>query len=300
MRRERIKNASIFTGEHNPVAAYLKDIGGTSKLTSREEKILAVRIRKGDRKALHTLVQANLKFVVAVCRNYENQGLPMADLINEGNLGLIRAANRFDENQDCRFISYAVWWIRQSIMSAMADQTRTVRLSTTTTSAINRIHLAMRGLTQKLGREPTAEEVELETGYNASRVRTCVRLMNKSISLDSIREDEGGSFQDTLADESDSGTTAILEHFQAKRALDQVLMALDRREREVIRLYFGMETDYGADLSSLAKRFGVTKERVRQIKIKALAKLKALMLMMAKYPLRPLALNGGKRATPRG
>lgn len=300
MRREQVGKGSIFFGEHNPVASYLKDIRLSSKLTSKEEKALAARIRRGDRKALHTLVQANLKFVVAVCRNYENQGLPMADLINEGNLGLMRAADRFDENQDCRFISYAVWWIRQSITTAMADQTRTVRLSTTTTSAIGKIKAAIRHLTQRLGREPTAEEVELETGYNASRVKTCVRLMQKSLPLDFFTDRDGEALQGTLADESDSGTAAIVEHFQTKRALDRALKTLDVREREVIRLYFGMESDYGADLQSLAMRFGVTKESVRQIKIKALAKLKVLMKMMAKYPFRPASVTGGKRAIPKG
>lgn len=275
--------AELF-GESNPVAAYLREIGPTRKLSSKVEKILASRIRNGDKAARNFLVQANLKFVVAVCRNYENQGLPMADLINEGNLGLMRAAARFDEHQDCRFISYAVWWIRQGIMNALAEQSRDITLSTATTAAIHRIGKSIRRLSQKLGRDPSLEELELETGYKSARIAACLELMGPALSMDYPGKEGEGSFGDTLADDGESSTVNQAERFQTRRAIDAVVRGLNRKERQVIESFFGLENGSAGSLRSLADKLGVSKERVRQLKAGALAKLKSLLLLSAKYP----------------
>jgi RNA polymerase primary sigma factor len=276
-------HATLFNGS-NPVAAYLKEISGSFKLTNREEKLLAARVRQGDLAARNLLIEANLKFVVAVCRNYENRGLPLADLINEGNLGLMRAAARFDENQDCRFISYAVWWIRQGIMSALAAQTRDVTLSTSTTGVIHKINTATRALTQRLGRSPSLDELELETGLHAGRIEACMQLMGSSLSLDYAYDEEDGTLRNLLPDESEWRTELEVERFQTKRALEKLLDGLEPRERQVIESFFGMGAYAGAGLPGLSKRLGISRERVRQIKAKALLKLKALLSTAAKYP----------------
>ena len=271
-------------GETNPVAGYLREIAGTAKLTTKAEKLLAARIRAGDRTAKNALVQANLKFVVAVCRNYENQGLPLGDLINEGNLGLMRAADRFDENQECRFISYAVWWIRQGIMNALAEQTRDVTLSTATTSAIHRIGKAIRALSQSLGREPSVEELELETGMKALRIRDCLNLMGPSLSMDYPTGIGDGTFADSVPEGRESGTEDILDRFRTRRALETVIKNLDRRERQVIESLYGIGSENVVSLQSLADRLGVSKERVRQLKVKALAKLRGFLNLSSHYP----------------
>jgi RNA polymerase primary sigma factor len=271
----------------DPVAAYLDEISGSHKLTSKEEKALAVRIRKGDRTALNLLVTSNLKFVVAVCRNYRNQGMSFGDLINEGNLGLMRAAARFDEHQDCRFVSYAVWWIRQGIMEAMAQQTREVALSSSTTTAINRINVAVRKLTQKLGRNPGLEELELETGYTAGRIADCRRLMEPSLSLDYPSGHDESTIQDRLADGSDAGTGVRLERFQTERTLARILKGLNRRERMVIESLYGLGDGNAMTVRSLAAKLGVSMERIRQLKAAALNKLKGLLELAAKYPCFP-------------
>jgi RNA polymerase primary sigma factor len=269
------RSAALFT-EADPLIAYFHDIKGTDKLSSRQEKELAKRIRAGDRRAVNELVQANLKFVVAVCRQYENRGMPLIDLISEGNLGLMRAAQRFDEKQGCRFISYAVWWIRQAVMTALSDQSRSVRLSTSTTGRMRRLTVISRKLAQRLGREPSAEELELETGMQAGSIRAYLGLLGPSVSLESLPEG--------LEDGAEDSTEAFAERFHAKRAMDQLLKGLSAREREVLDLYFGLRHGEVANLPQMARRLGLSKERVRQIKEKAIAKLKTLLLLSAKYP----------------
>lgn len=281
------QHARIFH-EADPLTAYLQDIRSTQKLTSRQERDLAVRIQLGDRWAVNALVQANLKFVVAVCRQYENRGLPLVDLINEGNLGLMRAAERFSLHHDCRFISYGVWWIRQALMVALADQTRVVRLSTSTTGKMHKLNQASKKLGQSLGRDPSVEELELETGMQANRIRAYLDLMAAPLSLDRKADGEGsGDFVDGLAVDSESGTQAEVERFHAKRAMNQLLMGLDSREREVLDMYYGLKYGMTWNLPEMAKRMGLSKERVRQIKAKAIAKLKVLMTLTAKYPCVP-------------
>lgn len=280
MKRETAPRSAALFSEQDPLLAYFKDIRDTHKLSSREEKALARRIRLGDRRALNELVQANLKFVVAVCRQFEGRGLPLIDMISEGNLGLIRAAERFDEHQDCRFISYAVWWIRQAVSAALADQSRSVRLSTSTTGRMRQLASASRKLAQRLGREPSVEELELETGMQADSIRAYMRLFDPAISLD--RAPEG------LAERRSDTTESSAERFHAKRAMEQVLKSLGPREREVLDLYFGLRHGEAWNLPQMARRLGLSKERVRQIKEKAIAKLKTLLLLNAKYPCAPI------------
>jgi RNA polymerase primary sigma factor len=269
------RSTRLFAAE-DPLLAYFHDIRASQKLSWKEERELAVRIRRGDRRALNELVQANLKFVVAVCRQYENRGLPLIDLISEGNLGLMRAAERFDGNRDCRFISYAVWWIRQAVTSALSDQSRTVRLSTSTTTRMRQLTAAARRLSQRLGREPSAEELELETGMQAGSIRTYLRLLDPSVSLDDLPEEREGGGCDS--------TEAFAERFHAKRAMDRLLKGLSAREREVLDLYFGLKHGQACNLPQMARRLGLSKERVRQIKEKAIAKLKVLLMLSANYP----------------
>jgi RNA polymerase primary sigma factor len=237
---------------------------------------------------LNELVQANLKFVVAVCRQYENRGLPLQDLINEGNLGLIRAAERFSMHRDCRFISYGVWWIRQALMTALADQTRAVRLSTSTTGRMHKLNRASQKLGQRLGRDPSVEELELETGMQADRIRAYLNLMAAPVSLDRNADGgDAGDFVEGLAVDSGAGTEAELDRFHAKRAVDQLLKGLESRERDVLGMYYGLDHGRTWNLPEMAKRMGLSKERVRQIKRKAIAKLKVLMMLTAKYPCIP-------------
>lgn len=262
----------------DPVSAYCHDIRDTGKLSPDRERELAARIRAGDRRALNELVQANLKFVVAVCRQYENRGLPLADLISEGNLGLIRAAERFDSHQDCRFISYAVWWIRQAILTALADQSRSVRITTSTAMRLHRLTKAAQKLSQRLGREPSVEELELETGMHAGRIRTYLMLLAAEARLDA----EGYELGETA-----QGTESSADSFHGKRVLDNLLLGLDDRERAVLDLYYGLKHGESANLMQMARVLGLSKERVRQIKEKAVAKLKALFLRNSKYPCTP-------------
>lgn len=268
--------------QNDSLSAYFRDIRASHKLTDAEEKALAKRIQAGDRRALNELVQANLKFAVAVCRQYENRGLPIADLISEANLGLIRAAERFDGLMDCRFISYAVWWIRQGVTQALADQSRSVRLSTSVTTRLHHLARSSQKLSQRLGREPSVEELELETGLHANRIRTYQMLMSPETSLD--RED--GEFG-CLEAASGEGTEASVDEFHGKRALGQLLTGLDMREREVLDLYFGLRHGEAFNLPQMAKMLGLSKERVRQIKEKAVAKLKAVFKRNSKYPCLP-------------
>jgi RNA polymerase primary sigma factor len=276
MNRESARRSAFPFTEDDPLLAYFRDIKGSEKLTSKQEKDLATRIRQGDRRAVNELVQANLKFVVAVCRQYENRGMPLIDLISEGNLGLIRAAKRFDEKQQCRFISYAVWWIRQAVMTALSDQSRSVRLSTSTTGRMRQLMASSRKLSQRLGREPSVEELELETGMHATRIRAYLRLLDPAISMESLPEG--------LETRDSDSTEAFAERFHAKRAMDQILKGLSAREREVLDLYFGLRHGESTNLPQMARRLGLSKERVRQIKEKAIAKLKVLLMLNAKYP----------------
>jgi RNA polymerase primary sigma factor len=273
-----IRKSSPPLRSPDPLTAYLRDIQRKEKLTSCEEIILSRRIRKGDRQALAILVEANLKFVVAVALKFQDRGLAIPDLINEGNLGLIKAAHRFDETANCRFISYAVWWIRQSILGALASQTRTISVSSFTLALLAKVNWATRRLSQKLGRTPSMEELELETGIQAERIRHCLSLGDATASLDQADwQEDGSDAMEGWPDDSDSSPERLRERFHARRTLERVLPGLEPREREVLELYFGMESGAAWSLGDLARKYQLSREGIRKIKQRALAKVKALL-----------------------
>jgi len=254
---------------------YLKEISKYKTLPIEEEADLARRIRDGDRLALDKLVKSNLRFVVSVSRNYQNQGLPLVDLINEGNLGLIRAAKRFDEKKNFRFISYAVWWIRQAILQALAEQSRIVKLPLNRVSAIHKIGMVQSRLEQKLSRIPNVYEIAEELRIEPHDVQEAVKIGNSHFSLDApLQSGDDSKLLDLLPDEHaespDNGVLNISLHSE----VDTVLETLSEREREVVRLYFGIGEETAYTLEEIGIRFELTRERVRQIKEKAIKKLK--------------------------
>jgi RNA polymerase primary sigma factor len=264
-----------FLGDDTGLSLYLREIGGTRNLTLGEEADLAMRIRQGDRRALNKLISANLKFVVSVCRNYQNQGLPMTDLINEGNLGLIRAAKRFDETKHFKFISYAVWWIRQAILQALAEQSRIVNIPLNRVSAIHRLGKSGIQLEQKLGRSLSNSELSYQLSVAEKEVQECIQLSAIPLSLESpLQSDEEGKLGDLLKDENAESPDAPSLVNSLKSEVRQVLGTLEIREEEVVKLYFGIDVDTGYTLEEIGHRFNLTRERVRQIKEKALKRLK--------------------------
>ena len=264
-----------FLGDDTGLTLYLREIGGSRNLTLGEEADLSLRIRQGDRRALNKLINANLKFVVSVCRNYQNQGLPMTDLINEGNLGLIRAAKRFDETKHFKFISYAVWWIRQAILQALAEQSRIVNIPLNRVSAIHRLGKSGIQLEQKLGRSLSHSELSFQLSVAEKEVQECIQLSAIPLSLESpLQADEEGKLGDLLKDENAESPEAACLVNSLKSEVRQVLGTLEIREEEVVKLYFGIDVDTGYTLEEIGHRFNLTRERVRQIKEKALKRLK--------------------------
>jgi RNA polymerase primary sigma factor len=264
-----------FLGDDTGLSLYLREISKTKNLSLDEEADLALRIRQGDRRALNKLISANLKFVVSVCRNYQNQGLPLTDLINEGNLGLIRAAKRFDETKHFKFISYAVWWIRQAILQALAEQSRIINIPLNRVSAIHRIGKSGVKLEQKLGRSVSSSELSLHLSVDENEIRECLQLSANPISLESpLQADEEGKLGDMLKDENAESPDEIVLTGSLRQEVQNVLGTLGDREEEVVRLYFGIGVDTGYTLEEIGQRFNLTRERVRQIKEKALKRLK--------------------------
>ncbi len=264
-----------FITDDGSLALYLKEIGRYKSLSLEEEAKLAVRIRQNDRKALEKLVKSNLRFVVSVCRNYQNQGLPLSDLINEGNLGLIRAAKRFDEKKNFKFISYAVWWIRQAILQALAEQSRIVKLPLNRVGTIHKIGKVQSKLEQKFNRLPNVEEIAEELQVDTEEIRETVKIGNSHMSLDApLQQGDDSRLIDMLQDEfQEKPDDGVLE-ISLRREVDDVLETLSEREREVVRLYFGIKEDTAYTLEEIGQRFNLTRERVRQIKEKALKRLK--------------------------
>jgi RNA polymerase primary sigma factor len=249
-----------FFIEEDSLARYLKDISKNKTLRLKEEAALAVRIRKNDRSALEKLVKANLRFVVSVARNYQNQGLPLADLINEGNLGLIRAAKRFDETKKFKFISYAVWWIRQAILQSLAEQSRIIKLPLNRVGTIHRIGKVSSRLEQKLGRPEVSETL---------------KIGNNHASLDApFQEGEDSKLIDLLRDDSTHSPDEGIMDFALQNEIEKTLSTLTKREKEVIKLYFGIGIDTAHTLEEIGQKFSLTRERVRQIKEKAIKRLK--------------------------
>lgn len=264
-----------FIQDDGSLALYLKEISKTKTLTVDEEARLAGKIRLGDRKALEALVRANLRFVVSVARNYQNQGLPLNDLINEGNIGLMRAAKRFDESKNFKFISYAVWWIRQSILQALAEQSRIIKLPLNRVGTIHKIGKTHTKLEQKLHRSPNTEELAEELSIDESEIHESLKIGNSHVSLDApMQGTEDARLIDMLSDsEQELPDTGLLE-ISLQEEIASTLDMLSQREREVVRLYFGIGEETSHTLEEIGQRFNLTRERARQIKESALRRLK--------------------------
>ncbi len=254
---------------------YLEEIGEYSPLPPEQEVALAKRIKKGDKEALDILVRSNLRFVVSVAKEYQNQGLPMEDLINEGNLGLIKAAERFDETRGFKFISYAVWWIRQSILQALAEQSRIVRLPLNRVGAINKIGKMLNNLGQEYEREPRLDELANRMNMNSFELAETLRTSSRHLSLDApFQQGDGNSLLDVLKNEHMSPPDEDLMDESLRLEIEKVLATLTLREAKIIKLYFGIDQDRPLTLEEIGEIFNLTRERVRQIKEKALRKLR--------------------------
>jgi RNA polymerase primary sigma factor len=256
---------------------YLQEIGKVDLITADEEVELAQLIKAGDQRALEKLTKANLRFVVSVAKQYQNQGLTLPDLINEGNLGLIKAAQRFDETRGFKFISYAVWWIRQSILQALAEQSRIVRLPLNKVGSLNKINKAFSQLEQEFEREPSADELADVLEIATSEVRTTLGVAARHVSMDApFVEGEDNSLLDVLENGNTPGTDAKLEYLESlRREIERSLSTLTDRQRDVIKLYFGIGVEHPMSLEDIGDKFGLTRERVRQIKDKAINKLRS-------------------------
>ncbi len=268
---------SITNRESQSLEKYLQEIGKVDLLTPEEEVELAKKIKEGDQEALERLTKANLRFVVSVAKQYQNQGLSLSDLINEGNLGLIKAAQRFDETRGFKFISYAVWWIRQSILQALAEQSRIVRLPLNKVGSLNKINRAFSELEQEFEREPSAGELADLLEITAEEVETTLGVAARHVSMDAPFVDgEDNSLLDVLENDKTPGTDASLSHGQSLRTeIERSLGTLTERQCDVIKLYFGIGVEHPLSLEDIGERFGLTRERVRQIKDKAINKLRS-------------------------
>lgn len=254
---------------------YLQEIGQIPLLKPEEEVDLARRIKQGDQEALHKLTRANLRFVVSVAKKYQGQGLSLADLINEGNYGLIKAAQRFDETRGFKFISYAVWWIRQAILQALAEQSRVVRLPLNRIGTISKIRKTSARLAQNHDRSPNIEELAKELDIDVEKVREAMQHTGRHLSMDApFNEDDDNSLLDVLPDEEDISPDETLLDESLKIDIERALSLLHPREAEITRLYFGIGREHPLTLEEIGQRFGLTRERVRQIKEKALRKLR--------------------------
>ncbi|MFW5774907.1 MAG: sigma-70 family RNA polymerase sigma factor [Chitinivibrionales bacterium] len=254
---------------------YLKEIGKTPTLTAQQEREVARRIKKGDYAALELLIKANLRFVVSVARNYQNQGLGLNDLINEGNLGLIRAARRFDERKNFKFISYAVWWIRQAILQALAEQSRIIKLPLNRVGTIHRIGKIQGTLEQKYHRMPNASEIAHELELDERDVRETLKIGNSHSSLDApLKAGNDSRLIDLLKDEEQETPEDGILYCSLQTEVNRTLDILSAREKEVVKMYYGIGKDTAHTLDEIGKRFNLTRERARQIKEKAIGKLK--------------------------
>ncbi len=267
---------SITNRESQSLEKYLQEIGKVDLLTPEEEVELAKRIKKGDEIALEKLTKANLRFVVSVAKQYQNQGLSLSDLINEGNLGLIKAAQRFDETRGFKFISYAVWWIRQSILQALAEQSRIVRLPLNKVGSLNKINRAFSELEQNYEREPSADELAEQLEISPEEVETTLAVASRHVSVDApFVEGEDNSLLDVLENDKTPGTDEELDYTQSlSKEINRSLSSLTERQCDVIKLYYGIGLKHPMSLEDIGDKFGLTRERVRQIKDKAINKLR--------------------------
>jgi RNA polymerase primary sigma factor len=264
-----------YLGERS-LDLYLREINNTSLLTREQERELAKRIHKGEEDALHKLVKANLRFVVSIAKQYVNQGLSLADLINEGNLGLIKAAHRFDEKRGFKFISYAVWWIRQAMLQALAEQSRIVRLPLNRAGTLYRIGKAARQLDQELGRNPEVEEIAEKLNLSQEEVRDTMQIANSHLSLDASfnNDQEENSLVDYLADETQEPPDEMTFSNALSDDMIKALSTLTDREQTILMLYFGLGDAEPMTLEEIGKKMHLTRERIRQIKEKAILRLR--------------------------
>lgn len=268
---------SITNRESQSLEKYLQEIGKVDLLTPEEEVDLAQKIKQGDQEAYDKLTKANLRFVVSVAKQYQNQGLTLSDLINEGNLGLIKAAGRFDETRGFKFISYAVWWIRQSILQALAEQSRIVRLPLNKVGILNQTRRIFSELEQKLEREPSSEEISDRAGIDYNEIEVASAVSGIHTSLDEIFENDGNSLLETLINNSEPDTDKNLVYTESlKIELNRSMTILTSRQRDVVKLYYGIDVPSPLSLDDIGEKFGLTRERVRQIKDKAINKLRSV------------------------
>jgi RNA polymerase primary sigma factor len=264
-----------YTREDQSLDRYLQEIGEVELLTAPEEVDLARLIKQGSQDALEKLTKANLRFVVSVAKQYQNQGLSLGDLINEGNLGLIKAAKRFDETKGFKFISYAVWWIRQAILQALAEQSRIVRLPLNRVGALHKIGKTSSGLEQEFGREPSANEIADELEMSPFEVMDTLKISSRHLSLDApFNDGEDNRLLDVLEDKFQPSPDEKLISDSLKAEIVKALSTLTDREAEVISLYFGINRDHSLTLEEIGEKFKLTRERVRQIKEKAIKRLR--------------------------
>ena len=266
---------SITNRESASLDKYLQEIGREELITAEEEVILAKKIKDGDQSALEKLTRANLRFVVSVAKQYQNQGLSLPDLINEGNLGLIKAARRFDETRGFKFISYAVWWIRQSILQALAEQSRIVRLPLNQVGSLNKINKAYSKLEQEFEREPSAEELADILDLPIDKVSDTMKVSGRHVSMDApFANGEESSLLDVVVNaDSPKADTGLMNESLSKE-IDRALSTLTERERDVVKLFFGIGLNHGLTLEEIGDKFDLTRERVRQIKEKAIRRLR--------------------------
>lgn len=267
---------SITNRESQSLEKYLQEIGKVDLITPEEEVYLAERIKQGDQRALDKLTKANLRFVVSVAKQYQNQGLSLSDLINEGNLGLIKAAQRFDETRGFKFISYAVWWIRQSILQALAEQSRIVRLPLNKVGLSNRISKAYSMLEQEFEREPSTEELAELLEIGIEEVETTLGVAARHVSMDApFGDSDDGSLLDVLTNaNADATDDNMVHHYSLHCEITRSLSTLSERQADVLKLFYGIGIDHPMSLEDIGDRFQLTRERVRQIKDKAITKLR--------------------------
>jgi RNA polymerase primary sigma factor len=274
MRQLKISK-QITNRESQSLDKYLQEIGKVDLLTADEEVELAKRIKEGDQIALEKLTKANLRFVVSVAKQYQNQGLSLGDLINEGNLGLIKAAQRFDETRGFKFISYAVWWIRQSILQALAEQSRIVRLPLNRVGSLNKISKTFSELEQKYEREPSPDELAEVLDVTTAEVVDTMKISGRHVSMDApFVQGEENSLLDVLENDSEQTPDSGLMNDSLRREVQRALSTLTQREADVITLYFGLNGEHAMTLEEIGEKFNLTRERVRQIKEKAIRRLR--------------------------
>lgn len=259
----------------DPIREYLKEIGSIPLLTQEQEQDLAKRKSEGDAEAGKKLVEANLRLVVSIAKRYTGRGMSFLDLVQEGNIGLMKAVEKFDYTKGYRLSTYATWWVKQSVTRALADQSRTIRLPVHMVEAVNRIRKAQRALAVKLGREPSNEEIGKEVGMSEKRVTELMQSSGDTVSLETpVGDEDGSNLGDFVADDSNASTEEKAESVFLREEIEQMLQGLNPREREVIVLRFGLESGHPLTLEEVGKRFKVTRERIRQIETAALRKLR--------------------------